>query len=171
MLSRTCRPSFLLNVIRQNKPSVGAARFSTSSVRREVYTIQDTDDFKEKVIDNPDPVVIDFKVRICSGMPSIMHYVMNGVCTNLMRKISFQAQWCGPCKLLTPRLEAAIAATEGQVHLALVDIDDLGDLALDFGVNAVPTVVGMKDGKPVDKFVGLLDEDMLGAFIDNVKNA
>jgi hypothetical protein len=42
------------------------------------------------------------------------------------------------------RLEAAVAATEGKVHLAIVDIDELGDLALDHGVEAVPTVIAVK---------------------------
>ena len=47
----------------------------------------------------------------------------------------------------TCRLDAAIAATEGKVNLALVDIDDLSDLALDHDVQAVPTVLAVKDGK------------------------
>lgn len=45
------------------------------------------------------------------------------------------------------RLDAAIAATEGKVNLALVDIDNLSDLALDYDVQAVPTVLAVKDGK------------------------
>ncbi len=49
---------------------------------------------------------------------------------------------------VTPcRLEAAITATEDTVDLAIVDIDDLGDLAMEFDVSAVPTVLGVKDGK------------------------
>ncbi|TRY74908.1 hypothetical protein TCAL_00512 [Tigriopus californicus] len=113
---------------------------STSLIRRDTFTIQDEDDFKEKVLSNPDPVIVDFS-----------------------------ATWCGPCKMLTPRLDAAIAATEGKVHLAVVDIDELGDLAMDHGVQAVPTVVAMKGGKAVDKFVGLLDEDKLAAFVDKAQ--
>ena len=85
--------------------------------------------------------------------------------------VDFSAQWCGPCKLLTPRLDAAIAAQEGAVDLAVVDIDDLAELAMEHNVNAVPTVIGMKEGKVVDRFVGLLEEDKLAAFIDNLKEA
>jgi thioredoxin 1 len=48
--------------------------------------------------------------------------------------VDFSATWCGPCKMLTPRLDAVVAATNGAVHLAIVDIDDLGDLALEHGV-------------------------------------
>ena len=66
-------------------------------------------------------------------------------------------------------MEAAVAATEGQVDLAVVDIDDHSDLALDHGVEAVPTVVAIKNGQIVDKFVGLMDEDQLGAFVEKAK--
>ena len=48
------------------------------------------------------------------------------------------------------RLDAAIAATEGKVNLALVDIDNLSDLALDYDVQAVPTVLAVKDGKVIN---------------------
>ena len=57
------------------------------------------------------------------------------------------------------------------MNLAIVDIDDLGDLALEHGVQAVPTVLGIREGQIVDKFVGLIDEDKLQGFIDNVKGA
>merc|ERR1719319_1888085 len=67
--------------------------------------------------------------------------------------------------------EAAVAAEEGAVDLAIVDIDDLAELAMEHEVNAVPTVLGMKGGKVVDKFVGLLEEDKLAAFIERVKDA
>ena len=85
--------------------------------------------------------------------------------------VDFSAQWCGPCKMLTPRLDAAIAAQEGAVDLAIVDIDDLAELAMEHNVNAVPTVVAIKEGKVVDRFVGLLEEGKLSAFIENLKSA
>ena len=85
--------------------------------------------------------------------------------------VDFSAQWCGPCKMLTPRLDAAIAAQEGAVDLAIVDIDDLAELAMEHNVNAVPTVIGVKGGKVIDRFVGLLEEDKLSAFIDNLKES
>ena len=64
-------------------------------------------------------------------------------------------EWPSPLKyilvaislFLLIRLDAAIAATEGKVNLALVDIDNLSDLALDYDVQAVPTVLAVKDGK------------------------
>ena len=113
-----------------------ARPLSTSKVVRETFTVQDEDDFKEKVINSQIPVIVDFS-----------------------------ATWCGPCKILGPRLEAAVAATNSKVNLAIVDIDINGDLAMDHEVQAVPTVVAFKEGKMVDKFIGLLDEDRLDAFV------
>ena len=68
-------------------------------------------------------------------------------------------------KYLAPYLEAAVAATNSKVNLAIVDIDVNSDLAMDHEVQAVPTVVAFKEGKMVDKFIGLLDEDKLDAFV------
>ena len=113
-----------------------ARPISTSKAVRETFTVQDEDDFKEKVINSQIPVIVDFS-----------------------------ATWCGPCKILGPRLEAAVAATNSKVNLAIVDIDVNGDLAMDHEVQAVPTVVAFKEGKMVDKFIGLLDEDRLDAFV------
>eukprot|EP00092_Neocalanus_flemingeri_P014772 GFUD01015942.1.p1 GENE.GFUD01015942.1~~GFUD01015942.1.p1 ORF type:complete len:133 (-),score=35.06 GFUD01015942.1:162-560(-) len=115
--------------------------FSSTKPALATFAVQDEAEFKEKVLGSANPVVVDFS-----------------------------AAWCGPCKLLTPRLDAAIAATEGAVDLAIVDIDDLADIALEHGVNAVPTVLGIKDGQIVDKFVGLIDEDKLGAFIARLQS-
>ena len=55
--------------------------------------------------------------------------------------------------------------TGDKVHLAVVDIDDLSDLAMDHDVQAVPTVLAVKDGQIIDRFVGLLEEDKLDAFV------
>lgn len=63
------------------------------------------------------------------------------------------------------RLNTAVAATNGKVDLAIVDVDELADLSIDYGVEAVPTVHIFKNGKSVDKFSGLVDDDILDSFI------
>lgn len=132
-----------LNTLRLCRASLGEVRrsLSCSASRLEIFSIQSEEEFQSKVLGSSKPVIVDFS-----------------------------ATWCGPCKLLTPRLDAAVAATENAVDLAIVDIDDFGDLALQHDVTAVPTVVGIRNGKIVDKFVGLIDEDRLGAFIDKIKS-
>lgn len=104
-----------------------------------IFNIQDEDDFKDRVKRSKMPVIVDF-----------------------------HASWCGPCKILGPRLETIIGKKEGKVLLAKVDVDELADLAVHFGVQAVPTVVAMKNGKSVEKFTGLKDDTELGAFVDKI---
>ncbi|CAF91215.1 unnamed protein product, partial [Tetraodon nigroviridis] len=77
-------------------------------------------------------------------------------------------RWCGPCKILGPRLEKAIAKQKGRVAMAKVDIDDHTDLAIEYGVSAVPTVIGMKGGDVIGQFVGLKDDDELDLFVSQI---
>lgn len=114
-------------------------RLSTHTAARASFTVHDEEDFKDRVLNSSTPVVVDF-----------------------------HAQWCGPCKLLGPRLETIIGGKGEKVHLAKVDIDDVSDLALDYGVSAVPSVLAVKDGKVVDKFVGLQEESRIEAFVSRL---
>lgn len=108
----------------------------TTRVCSTTFNIQDGPDFQDRVVNSETPVVVDF-----------------------------HAQWCGPCKILGPRLEKVVAKQHGKVVMAKVDIDDHTDLALEYEVSAVPTVLAMKNGDVVDKFVGIKDEDQLEAFL------
>ncbi|KAI5697357.1 hypothetical protein M8J75_009073 [Diaphorina citri] len=112
------------------------------SVGSAVYTsfkVQDMNDFEKKVKNASTPVIVDFF-----------------------------ATWCNPCKTLTPRLEAVIDEMKGKVVLAKVDIDELTDLAMDYEVSAVPVLIAMKNGKELDRLIGLQDIDKLKSFIDNL---
>jgi thioredoxin 1 len=72
--------------------------------------------------------------------------------------------------MLGPRLEVLIAGKKGKVVLAKIDIDQMTDLAVSHGVEAVPTVLAMKDGKVLDRFVGLKDEADLETFVQKLIN-
>ncbi|MGD1954014.1 MAG: thioredoxin [Sphingomonadales bacterium] len=85
--------------------------------------------------------------------------------------VDFWATWCQPCKTLTPIIESAVAATNGQVRLAKVDLDQNQMLAQQLQVQSVPTVIAFVEGRPVDAFQGALPESQVKAFIDRVLDA
>ena len=68
--------------------------------------------------------------------------------------VDFSATWCGPCRMLRPVLEEISAENEGRVTIYSVDIDRCRNLALQYGVSAVPTMILFQDGKPVRQAMG-----------------
>lgn len=82
--------------------------------------------------------------------------------------VDFWAEWCGPCRQLTPALEKAVRAAQGAVKLVKIDIDKHPAYAQQLRVQSIPTVYAFKDGKPVDGFNGAVPESQLKAFIDKL---
>ncbi len=68
--------------------------------------------------------------------------------------IDFWAPWCGPCKMVGPIIEELAAEYEGKVLIGKCDVDDNNDVAVEFGIRNIPSVLFFKDGKLVDKQVG-----------------
>ncbi|MEJ5169510.1 MAG: thioredoxin [Fimbriimonadales bacterium] len=91
-----------------------------------------TQDFETEVLQNSKPVLLDF-----------------------------WAPWCGPCRMAKPILEQAAATFGNTVDVRTVNVDEEPALARAFGVQSIPTMVLMKDGKPIDAWVGVQPYDAL----------
>ncbi|XP_062581121.1 thioredoxin, mitochondrial-like [Saccostrea cucullata] len=122
-----------------NISSIPHRHVATAEKKFECFNIQDAKDFQTRVMENPVPVVVDF-----------------------------HATWCGPCKLLGPRLEAIISSKGGQVALAKVDVDENVEIAMEYLVESLPTVIGFKNGRKMDKFIGLQEDDIIDSFVEKL---
>ena len=75
--------------------------------------------------------------------------------------VDFWAPWCGPCKMQLPIVDELSTELSGTATLAKINVDEEPELASQFGVMSIPTLILFKDGQPVDKMVGLQSKDAL----------
>jgi thioredoxin 1 len=68
--------------------------------------------------------------------------------------VDFWAEWCGPCKMITPILEEIASEQAGKVRIAKLNVDDNPDATRRFDVMSIPTLIIFKDGQPVKRMVG-----------------
>ncbi len=81
--------------------------------------------------------------------------------------VDFWATWCGPCKMLGPTIEKLADELEGKAVVGKVDVDENRDLASQFSVMSIPTVIFFKDGEEVNRFVGVQSKEK---FLDVVNS-
>ena len=109
-------------------------------IKRSVsFKIKNPTEFNEKVKNSKEPVIVDFG-----------------------------ATWCKPCRKLTPRIESVIAEKKGKIHLAKVDVDENTDLAMDYQVGSIPSLIAIENGKVKGRLDGLQNPDKLRRFVNKI---
>jgi len=82
--------------------------------------------------------------------------------------VDFWAAWCGPCKTLGPLLERVTEQHNGAFELVKIDVDQNQQLAAEFGIQSIPTVVAFRHGVPVSRFSGAIPEHTLQAWLNDI---
>ena len=82
--------------------------------------------------------------------------------------IDFFADWCPPCQLLSPILEKLEKEFQGKVIFAKVNVDAAPQISQKFGINPIPTVILIREGRAVSEFVGLKPEEEIRKWLENL---
>lgn len=75
--------------------------------------------------------------------------------------VDFWAEWCGPCKMLSPIIDQLATELQGKMKMTKVNVDDSPELAGQFNVMSIPTLLIFKNGAPIEQIVGAMPKDRL----------
>ena len=82
--------------------------------------------------------------------------------------IDFWATWCGPCRMLSPIVDELADELAGKVTVAKCNVDDCPDIAADYGIRSIPTLIFLKDGQAVERSVGVKSKEELLGIINSL---
>ena len=75
--------------------------------------------------------------------------------------VDFWATWCGPCKMLAPTIAEIAQELEGQVRVCKLDVDDAREIAVEYGISSIPTVLLFRNGKVAGSSVGFVPKETI----------
>ena len=81
--------------------------------------------------------------------------------------VDFYADWCGPCKMMSPIIEEIAENLNGKVKIAKLNVDEEADLAIEYEVSSIPTFLLIKNGQVVTNIIGMRDKKYLEEKITN----
>jgi thioredoxin 1 len=85
--------------------------------------------------------------------------------------VDFWAEWCQPCKMLTPVLDKIAQTYAGRLKVVKCNVDENQDIATKYGVQSIPNLIFFKDGQIVNQAVGYMNESQLSTKVDEVLNS
>ena len=80
--------------------------------------------------------------------------------------VDFWAAWCGPCRMIAPVVDEIATDYAGKVKVGKVNVDENRQVAMDFGVMSIPTLLVFKNGQPAERIVGYQNKQQLTAVLD-----
>ena len=103
--------------------------------------------------------------------PNTIHFTDANFETEAMQAgqpvlVDFWAEWCGPCRAIAPMIDELATNYAGKAKVGKVDIDSNRDLALRFGIQSIPTILLLKDGGVVNKWVGMQPKPVIQKALD-----
>jgi len=101
-----------------------------------------TSQFEQEVLQSPVPVLVDF-----------------------------WAVWCGPCRMVAPSVDAVAEEYAGKAKVVKVDVDAEQDIAVQFGISSIPTLLFFKDGKVVDQVIGAQPKSVIASKLEALVTA
>jgi thioredoxin 1 len=81
--------------------------------------------------------------------------------------VDFWAQWCGPCRAVSPLMEELATEFEGKAKIVKVNVDEAGELASQFRIMSIPTIMLFKDGEVIEKIIGVRSKEDFKSILNN----